>query len=40
MVTYGCEIWPTTTIRLEKNLLVFENKILREICAVQCFIVS
>jgi hypothetical protein len=31
MVTYGCEIWPTT-IQLEKKLLVFEYKILRKIC--------
>jgi len=31
MVTYGCEIWPTT-IQLEKRLLVFENIILRKIC--------
>jgi hypothetical protein len=31
MVTYTCEICPTT-IQLEKNLLVFEYKILRKIC--------
>jgi len=31
MVTYGCEIWPTT---IQKKLLVFENKILRKICGL------
>jgi len=34
-VTFGYEVWPTTTLQLAKNLLVFENKIL-----AQCLISS